>query len=207
MTKDWISKLDSGEYYPCSFPNKSYTLNFSFRIDAFFPGVDQVGGFSMVSPPFMLEHIGQMELAIKYSSWPPAHWVHTNSHIGVKINIRVGGNFHYEPPENAQMPDMVFVAGGVGINPLLSIIRQLESHKKHQNVQKFSRRIKLLYSAKMENEILFKVCLVYMWKWLSCTLQFSCLIVAGYHILYETNIWRFLWLQILCYGASIRKRR
>lgn len=129
-------------------------------MDVFLPDVDQVGGFSMVSPPCLLEQTGQIELAIKKSGWPPAHWVHTCCKAGDKFHIRVGGDFHYDPLMDSKMPDMIFIAGGVGINPLLSIIRQLQFvHRKMDKINRknFPRKITLLYSAKTEDEILFKV--------------------------------------------------
>ena len=48
-----------------------------FRIDLTIPGVSTVGGFSMCSAPSKLIHKGELDLAIKYSSHPPAHWAHT----------------------------------------------------------------------------------------------------------------------------------
>lgn len=51
-------------------------LRFS-RVDVFIPGVEKVGGFSMCSSPGLLQREGVIELAVKYSTHPPAHWVHT----------------------------------------------------------------------------------------------------------------------------------
>lgn len=47
------------------------------RVDLFIPGVDTVGGFSMCSSPGLLQREGVVELAVKYSRHPPAHWVHS----------------------------------------------------------------------------------------------------------------------------------
>lgn len=41
------------------------------------PDVETVGGFSMCSSPYLLESEQTLELAVKYSQHPPAHWVHT----------------------------------------------------------------------------------------------------------------------------------
>ena len=48
-----------------------------FRVDMMIPGVETVGGFSMCSSPQLLQQSGVLDLAVKYSSHPPAHWVHT----------------------------------------------------------------------------------------------------------------------------------
>lgn len=50
---------------------------FSFRVDFFIPGVAVVGGFSICSSPGLLEREGELELAVKRTTHPPAHWVHT----------------------------------------------------------------------------------------------------------------------------------
>ncbi len=43
----------------------------------FIPNEKTVGGFSMTSSPLHLQRTGNLELAIKYSTWPPAFWIHT----------------------------------------------------------------------------------------------------------------------------------
>lgn len=48
-------------------------------MDVFLPGVEKVGGFSMVSSPSHLKSNGELRLAVKYSTWPPAHWIHTKA--------------------------------------------------------------------------------------------------------------------------------
>ncbi|XP_042657755.1 oxidoreductase NAD-binding domain-containing protein 1 isoform X9 [Tyto alba] len=51
------------------------------RVDFFIPGVSVVGGFSICSSPGLLEREGILELAVKYTVHPPAHWVHTEKNI------------------------------------------------------------------------------------------------------------------------------
>lgn len=48
-----------------------------FRVDFFIPGVSVVGGFSICSSPGLLEREGILELAVKHTVHPPAHWIHT----------------------------------------------------------------------------------------------------------------------------------
>lgn len=47
------------------------------RVDFFIPGVETVGGFSMCSSPGLLQREGVVELAVKYTKHPPAHWIHS----------------------------------------------------------------------------------------------------------------------------------
>eukprot|EP00064_Thunnus_orientalis_P018125 superscaffoldBa00004076_g18216 len=78
----------------CGIINESETVkrlriavhpDFSFKagqwVDFFIPGVEKVGGFSMCSSPGLLQREGVIELAVKYSKHPPAHWIHTTRSI------------------------------------------------------------------------------------------------------------------------------
>ena len=58
-----------------------------------------VGGFSMWSSPRKLETEKILDLAVKYSEWPPANWLHTQAKEGDAVSMRFGGNFHY-PDKN-----------------------------------------------------------------------------------------------------------
>ena len=128
------------------------------RVDVFIPNVNQVGGFSMCSSPWLMEQSHQIHLAVKKSKWPPAEWIHSSCKAGDKVQIRVGGDFYYDPPSDCQIPDLVFIAGGVGINPLLSIMLQLRTiFQTSNNEDNFPKRITLFYSAKQKEEILFQV--------------------------------------------------
>lgn len=112
----------------------------------------------MCSPPSLMEHSQQIDLAIKKSSWPPAEWVHSRCRAGDKVQIRVGGDFYYDPPSNSPIPDLVFIAGGVGINPLLSIMLQLKTlFQMKGNDDNLPKRITLLQCAKQKEELLFQV--------------------------------------------------
>jgi ferredoxin-NADP reductase len=128
------------------------------RVDVFIPNISQIGGFSMCSPPLLMEQSHQIHLAVKKSSWPPAEWVHSSCKAGDKVQIRVGGDFYYDPPSNSQIPDLVFIAGGVGINPLLSIMLHLKTlFQTPNNEDNLPKRITLLHCAKQIEELLFQV--------------------------------------------------
>lgn len=123
-------------------------------VDFFIPGQDKVGGFSICSPPSQLESSGTLDLAIKFSTWPPAHWVHTVCAPGDTVGVRVGGEFLY-PTSGVGFPhSILLVAGGVGINPLYSIwlhTRNLVSEN-HPNKPL---SVNLLYSTRNNEELIF----------------------------------------------------
>lgn len=140
--------------------------NFSFRagqwVDFFIPGMQKVGGFSMCSAPGLLRKEGIIELAVKYTQHPPAHWVHTRCTLGSRVAMRVGGDFYFDPAPGDSPVDLLLIAGGVGINPLYSIFLHtadlLRASKTHSGCgQTYTPgHTHLLYSAKNTEELLFK---------------------------------------------------
>ena len=110
----------------------------------------------MYSSPSLLKETQQLCLAVKKSSWPPAKWVHSECKVGSQVQIRVGGDFFYGPPEQSKIPNLLFIAGGVGINPLLSIMLELKHYFQiGRNLP--PKRMSLFYTARNMEELLFKV--------------------------------------------------
>jgi len=118
-------------------------------LDVHIPGLIKAGGFTITSTPNdaqpqSLVDSGTneirpapfLELAIQDSpSNPPAAWLWraADEIVGKKLEVRVGGSFVW-PPQGVdlrQIKRVVFIAGGVGINPLISIL----SHIRQTNVQ------------------------------------------------------------------------
>ncbi|GFR67475.1 oxidoreductase NAD-binding domain-containing protein 1-like [Elysia marginata] len=135
--------------------------NFSFKagqwVDMFIPGVKTVGGFSMSSPPHLLTETGHLHLAVKFSTHPPALWVHTECEVGSQVRMRVGGDFHYPLEPGTQQGDLLLVAGGVGVNPLYSMLQHfVYSLGKEEGSCLKDRSAYMLYSAKDEDELIFK---------------------------------------------------
>ncbi|KAM6176283.1 oxidoreductase NAD-binding domain-containing protein 1 [Erethizon dorsatum] len=137
--------------------------DFSFKagqwIDFFIPGVSVVGGFSMCSSPRLLEQERMIELAVKYTNHPPALWVHNECTLGSEVAVRVGGEFFFDPQPTDAPRNLVLIAGGVGINPLLSILRySADLHREWANKRSGYEigTIKLFYSVKNTSELLFK---------------------------------------------------
>ncbi|XP_030645170.1 oxidoreductase NAD-binding domain-containing protein 1 [Chanos chanos] len=153
----------------CGIKNESATIkrlrleiphpDFSFRagqwVDFFIPGMEKVGGFSICSSPGLLQRERVIELAIKYTEHPPAHWVHTRCSVGSRVAVRVGGNFYFDPRPSDPAVDLLLVGGGVGINPLYSILLHTADLLQLQQGHTPG-RTHLCYSAKTTHELLFK---------------------------------------------------
>ncbi|KAH9499269.1 Oxidoreductase NAD-binding domain-containing protein 1 [Bulinus truncatus] len=137
---------------------------FSFKagqwVDMFIPGVNVVGGFSMCSPPHLLETDRILHLAIKYSNHPPAKWIHTQCTVGDQLHLRAGGDFVYDPDPSSVNNDLVLIAGGVGINPLFSMLQHF-IHIHHRNPNSIvsqkmcENKAVLFYSAQSGDELIF----------------------------------------------------
>ncbi|KAL8653468.1 MAG: hypothetical protein Q9210_002074 [Variospora velana] len=107
-------------------------------LDVYVPGIRQAGGFTVTSTPKDAQWSdgkpGYLELAIQKSPnnlpaawlWRPEQEILTSGVI-----IRIGGNFVWPPPNvnPASITRLVFVAGGVGINPLISILSDLHQSR------------------------------------------------------------------------------
>ncbi|KAG8516215.1 Oxidoreductase NAD-binding domain-containing protein 1 [Galemys pyrenaicus] len=136
---------------------------FSFKagqwVDFFIPGVSVVGGFSICSSPRLLAQERMIELAVKYTNHPPSLWIHNQCTLGSEVAVRVGGEFYFDPQPADASRNLVLIAGGVGINPLLSILRHsADLHREW--VDKGSGHemgtVRLFYSAKNTSELLFQ---------------------------------------------------
>ncbi|XP_066530629.1 oxidoreductase NAD-binding domain-containing protein 1 [Hoplias malabaricus] len=153
----------------CSITNESDTVkrlklevphpDFSFRagqwVDFFISGMEKVGGFSVCSSPGLLQRKGVIELAVKYTKHPPAHWIHTKCKVDSRVAVRVGGEFCFDPSPSDPVMDLLLVAGGVGINPLYSILMHAADLLKQPHGYTPG-HTHLCYSAKNTRELLFK---------------------------------------------------
>lgn len=124
-------------------------------VDFFIPGQEKVGGFSIYSAPSELQSQGTLRLAIKFSTWPPAHWVHTACSLGDTVGLRVGGDFSYPASGLTTAHSLLLVAGGVGINPLYSIWLQARHLVSAQHPNR-PQSVTLLYSARTADELIFR---------------------------------------------------
>ena len=73
--------------------------------------------------------------------------------MGDRVGVRVGGQFVLNPSESA----ILFVAGGVGINPLYGMLRSLCAHSADDggDTTVTPPRVALLYTARTRDELLF----------------------------------------------------
>ncbi|TRY65711.1 hypothetical protein DNTS_005557 [Danionella cerebrum] len=127
------------------------------RVDFFIPGVETVGGFSICSSPGLLRRERAIELAVKYTRHPPAQWIHTECSVGSEVALRVGGQFFFDPQPSDPARDLLLVAGGVGINPLYSILLHTADLLGQTHTGGYTPgHTHLCYSAKNTTELLFK---------------------------------------------------
>src|SRR5690606_7871577 len=103
-------------------------------LDTFVPGTPKAGGFTITSPPSAAAATGHrhaapyLELAVQESpDNAPAAWLWRprEAILGATLKVRVGGSFVFPPvgvADVASLRRVVFVAGGVGVNPLMSML-------------------------------------------------------------------------------------
>ena len=113
-------------------------------------GVSKVGGYSMSSIPSDLPHL---RLAVKASRHPPAHWCHTLAKPGKRVKLAAGGNFYFDAEEHQHLNHLVLIAGGIGINPLFSMLKEAYFYRDRLPCLE---RVSLLYSASKSNELAYR---------------------------------------------------
>ncbi|KAI1651862.1 uncharacterized protein F4817DRAFT_323900 [Daldinia loculata] len=109
-------------------------------LDVFVPGVSKAGGYTITSSPSLARpHVspgpaqtqnpGYVELAVQKSVDPPAAWLWQNPDeiTYAELRVRVGGSFVWPPAgiDTQALRRVVFVAGGVGVNPLMSMLSSI----------------------------------------------------------------------------------
>lgn len=122
-------------------------------LDVFVPDVEKAGGFTITSSPREAlpqsdpEHKPYFELAIQKSpDNPPAAWLwqRLEDIQGKEIKVRVGGSFVWPPPglDVNKIKRVMFIAGGVGINPMMSMLSYINEN--YPNLE-----VRILYSTKV----------------------------------------------------------
>ncbi|KAK3775048.1 hypothetical protein RRG08_048258 [Elysia crispata] len=135
--------------------DKSLTFKPGQWVDFLIPNVSPFTGYSMTSPPSLLASSGVLDLAVKYSDYPPTLWVHEKCKMGDKVQIKVAGGFFYTPPSPSspgelERDDMLLLAAGIGISPIYCILQHY-LERDHRGG-----KVALLYSCKSPAEMVFK---------------------------------------------------
>ncbi|KAI1482930.1 hypothetical protein F4774DRAFT_369591 [Daldinia eschscholtzii] len=119
-------------------------------LDVFVPGVSKAGGYTITSPPSLAQSPGYVELAVQKSDDPPAAWLWRDPDeiTYAELRVRVGGSFVWPPGgiDAGSLRRVVFVAGGVGINPLMSMLSSIAETSTEEAEAPF--RVYFLYSLK-----------------------------------------------------------
>ena len=107
-------------------------------------GRHEVAGYSMTSSPLNARTIS---LAVKLvGENPVTHFLHRRAAVGDQVHVDGGqGDFYYQ---RSMGESLVLVGGGIGLTPLMSIVRYVEEAEPDVNVT-------LLYSARTPSELLF----------------------------------------------------
>ena len=106
-----------------------------------------VAGYSFCSPTGS----GDFEIMIRKSNHPVTEWIFDNKEVQSEILIgKASGNFQYNPKTHA---NIVCIAGGVGITPLISMIRTQRQYENITNTANTTAR--LYHSIKTKDDALF----------------------------------------------------
>lgn len=92
-----------------------------------------------------------MELAVQEAPENPTAgwlWKPQTKILGKDLYVRVGGSFTYPPAEGLEgIQRIVFAAGGVGINPLMSMIDYIANETQESGIQ-----VSILYGTKVPSD-------------------------------------------------------
>ena len=95
-------------------------IDFYARIE----GVQIVAGFSLTSTPEA--GMREIEMAVKVSPHPVTSWIHQHAAVGDVFEISSGmGPVFYERRIG---DEIVLIAGGIGVTPLISMFRTVRDH-------------------------------------------------------------------------------
>ncbi|CAG8194903.1 unnamed protein product [Penicillium olsonii] len=136
-------------------------------LDVHIPSIAQAGGFTITSTPADAKPLPirtsstpedpvpsdshgrapYVELAVQNSPKNPSAawlWKPEEEIIGKELSIRVGGSFVWSGASNAR--NAIFIAGGVGINPLISMLSHINNNEPGT---KAPDTIRILYTSRL----------------------------------------------------------
>ncbi|EGR46373.1 uncharacterized protein TRIREDRAFT_66286 [Trichoderma reesei QM6a] len=130
-------------------------------LDTYIPGVPKAGGFTITSAPSSSSSSSSespyFELAVQESPEnEPAAWLWrpVGEILGERLRVRVGGRFVFPPlaplakknDASDGLKRVVFVAGGVGVNPLVSMLSYIADN---EQTTPFVDDVVFLYASKV----------------------------------------------------------
>jgi ring-1,2-phenylacetyl-CoA epoxidase subunit PaaE len=124
--------------------------DFSFKpgqwIDLYapLPSEKNIGGYTIISSAHTQEYF---DLAIRESLHHPVTKFLHQAEVGTEVQVTMGQGKFFLSDEMMQEKALTFIAGGIGVTPILSMIRSLDKTKT---------AVKLFYSVSNEEDILFK---------------------------------------------------
>lgn len=126
-------------------------------LDVAIPNVEEIGGFTLVGTPLPLPGAlakaidapppPYLDLAIRRGKAAPCTFFTDTAVEGNVVHCRVGGRFVLDTLADA--PSLLFLAGGVGLNPLYSFLLEMAATGDQ-------RQVTLIHSAKMPVDFLFQ---------------------------------------------------
>lgn len=105
---------------------------------------NNIGGYTIISSAHTQETI---DLAVRESLHHPVTKFLHQADPGTEVQITMGQGKFFLSEELLEAKSLTFIAGGIGITPILSMIRSLDLSKT---------KVKLFYSVSNEEDILFK---------------------------------------------------
>lgn len=103
-----------------------------------------IGGYTIISSAHTQEYI---DLAVRESlHHPVTQFLHAAS-VGTEVEITEGQGKFFLTDDLATLPQLTFIAGGIGLTPILSMIRSVDQTKT---------KVKLFYSVSNSADIMFK---------------------------------------------------
>lgn len=103
-----------------------------------------IGGYTIISSAHTLEYI---DLAVRESQHHPVTKFLHAAGVGTEVEITMGQGKFFLTDEVAGSKNIVFIAGGIGLTPILSMIRSTDKAKT---------KVKLFYSVSQASDILFQ---------------------------------------------------
>ncbi|PFH60853.1 hypothetical protein XA68_10210 [Ophiocordyceps unilateralis] len=120
-------------------------------LDTYVPNVAKPGGFTITSAPSAaMTDSPYLELAVAKSAENAVAawlWRPSDQLMGEMLRLRIGGSFVFPPPASSNLSpvrSLVLVAGGVGINPLVSIVRSIAESRPALDID-----VRFLYASKL----------------------------------------------------------